>query len=266
VQPVAVIGSLCRDFVADAPPRPGGAVLYAARILRALGSRAVIVTKCAAEHRSDMLPRLVEAGLPVSWRPAATTTEFSFAYDGERRTMRVDAVGEPWAADAGLERLLAGIRWLHVGALLRSDFPPEVLGRLARGRVLSLDGQALVRPGRVGPLELDGEFDPQLLAHVTILKLSEDETRAVVGQIATDRIAELGVPEVVVTLGAQGALVFAGGRSERVAVDAVAGVDPTGAGDSFAAAYLAARSSGDAPVGAARRACSAVAALLQGRV
>jgi len=265
VQPLGVIGSLSRDFVDGAPPRPGGAVVYAARALRALGSRAVVVTKCAAEHRADLLPRLVEVGLPVSWRPAAATTAFSFSYDGERRTMRVDAVGDPWGADVAIDRLLAGVRWLHVGALLRSEFAPEVLERLARGRVLSLDGQALVRPARVGPLELDRDFDPQLLAHVTILKLSEEETRAAVGEIAAERIDELGVPEVVVTLGTQGSLVFARGRSQRIQVGAVAGADPTGAGDSFAAAYLAARSSGDAPVGAARRACSVVSALLRGR-
>jgi len=40
--------------------------------------------------------------------------------------------------------------------------------------------------------------------------------------------------------------------------------DPTGAGDAFATAYIVARGAGFAPVGAARRATSLVAALLGG--
>jgi len=42
--------------------------------------------------------------------------------------------------------------------------------------------------------------------------------------------------------------------------------DPTGSGDAFSAAYLSARAGGHAPVAAARRATSLVAALLTGRL
>jgi sugar/nucleoside kinase (ribokinase family) len=263
MQPLGVIGSVSRDLVDAAPARAGGAVLYAARAFRLLGCRAVVSTKCAGEDRDELLPALVALGLPVSWRPAGATTTFSFSYDGDVRTMRVEAVGEPWTA--GEHGGLAGVRWLHVGALLRSDFSPDALESLGRRRILSLDGQALVRPGRVGPLELDGDFDPKLLTHVRILKLSEDEARAAAGEVTLERIRELGVPEVVVTRGSHGCIVFAEGRAERLCVEPVVGADPTGAGDSFAAAYLAARRSGDRPVGAARRACALVSALLRGQ-
>jgi gamma-glutamyltranspeptidase/glutathione hydrolase len=51
--------------------------------------------------------------------------------------------------------------------------------------------------------------------------------------------ARLGVPEVVVTLGARGSLVYAGGRTEEVPARPVAeDVDPTGAGDAFAGGLL----------------------------
>jgi 2-dehydro-3-deoxygluconokinase len=72
------------------------------------------------------------------------------------------------------------------------------------------------------------------------------------------------VPEVVVTLGSRGSIVFADGLAEHVPARPVAG-DPTGAGDSFAAVYLAARAGGAPPVAAARRATSVVADLLAGR-
>ena len=52
------------------------------------------------------------------------------------------------------------------------------------------------------------------------------------------------MPEVLVTLGQRGAIVFADGVAELVRARRV-DADPTGAGDSFAATYLAARSRGN---------------------
>jgi sugar/nucleoside kinase (ribokinase family) len=262
---LAVIGSLSRDLVDGGDPRPGGAVFYAARALRALGSRATLVTKCAPEHRAELLPALSRLGVPVAWHPAHSTTTFSFSYDGEQRRMEVAAVGDAWtAAEAAAD--LHGARWIHIGALLRSDFPPKTLRALGRGHVLSLDGQALVRPSRVGPLTLDADYDPAVLRSVRILKLSEEEALVVLGELEEERVRALGVAEVVVTLGSRGVLVFTAEGVERLAVDVLRGIDPTGAGDSFGAAYLAGRSTGHAPRAAARRAAAVTAGLLSGRL
>jgi sugar/nucleoside kinase (ribokinase family) len=46
----------------------------------------------------------------------------------------------------------------------------------------------------------------------------------------------------------------------------VVDADPTGAGDGFAAAYLAARADGHRPVSAAHRAAALVSGLLSGRL
>jgi len=74
------------------------------------------------------------------------------------------------------------------------------------------------------------------------------------------------VAEVVVTLGSRGSLVLARGRLERVTARPLKGrVDPTGAGDAFAAAYLAGRAGGQSPVASARRATALVGGLLGGR-
>jgi len=66
---------------------------------------------------------------------------------------------------------------------------------------------------------------------------------------------------VLVTFGSRGSLVFANGKKERVAARPVVS-EAVGAGDAFASAYLASRSSGYAPVAAAQRAARLVEALL----
>ena len=173
--------------------------------------------------------------------------------------MVVEAVGEPWTPEEArgwVARALVGVEWVHIAPLARSDFPPETLAELSRGRRLSLDGQGLVRGSGPGPLRLDAEYDPALLRHVSILKLAEEEAHVLVE----------GLDEVIVTLGSRGAVVLADGLAELVPARRVQGdPDPTGSGDAFAAAYLAARAGGDSPPSAARRASALVAALLAGR-
>jgi sugar/nucleoside kinase (ribokinase family) len=114
-------------------------------------------------------------------------------------------------------------------------------------------------------LALGGDYDPEVLRSVSILKLSEDEADLLVDGYDDRALARLGVKEVVVTLGSRGCIVYADGVSELVRAHAVAARDPTGAGDAFATAYLAARSAGAAPTAAARRAAALVADMLSGR-
>jgi sugar/nucleoside kinase (ribokinase family) len=265
VRPLALVGSLSLDRVEGAPPRIGGAAYHGGRALRLLSHPGRIVSKCAQADRRLLLPQLVALGVPVTVWTGDVTHAFSIEYDGDSRSMRVDAVGDSWLPDE-LAGALAGTDGVHVAPLLRSDFSPEALAQIARGRRLSLDGQALTRPGRAGALELDADFDPALLEHVSILKLAEEEARVVVGEPDEAALEDLGVPEVVVTFGERGSLVYSKGRLERVEAYPISPVDPTGAGDAFAVTYLASRIDGVAPAAAARRATAVVAAVLSERL
>ncbi|WP_428031134.1 sugar kinase [Ancylobacter sp.] len=67
-----------------------------------------------------------------------------------------------------------------------------------------------------------------------------------------ERLATFGVQEIVVKNGAEGALVVSGGAAQLVPIpQPVDAIDTTAAGDSFNAAYLAARLAGEAPAAAA---------------
>jgi sugar/nucleoside kinase (ribokinase family) len=262
VPPLALVGNLSRDVVEGRPPRIGGGAFYAARALRTLGARASVLTRCGPDERPAYLRRVAALGLPARVLRGRTTASFAFRYEGDRRIMEVVATGDPWtAADVASVEPRA---WVHLAPLLRSDFPAETLAVLARGRRLLLDGQGLVRVPEPGPLRLDASFDAAVLEHVAILKLAEEEADVILGRVDASTVASLGVPEVVVTYGTSGSVVFVGGRADEVPAHAVAR-DPTGAGDAFAAVYLAARVGGHAPVAAARRATGLVAALLSGR-
>jgi sugar/nucleoside kinase (ribokinase family) len=169
---------------------------------------------------------------------------------------------EGWAAPA-----LRDAGWILVAGLVRSHFPPETLAVLARdGRRLLLDGQGLVRVARCGPLERDADVDRAVFEHLAVLKLSEGEARALVGSTESDALRSLGVPEVLLTLGSEGAVVVTGDVAAPIAPQPTSGsVDPTGAGDAFSFAYLDGRARGLDPVPAAERAAHVAAEVISDR-
>lgn len=263
VRRLAVVGLVSLDRVDGGPPRLGGAPFYAARALRFLGYPAVVATKVGAEEPALGLQAL---GVPVVYRPVDRTISFRIDYTGETRRLFLEESGEPFTRDdvrSWLAPALVGADWIHAGAVTRADFPVETLAALRRGRRLSLDGQGLVRPARRGEISLDAEYDPAVLRHVDLLKLGEEEVNALGLDLDERSLGSLGVPEVVVTLGSRGAVVYADGLAEHVPTRPLDGVDPTGAGDEFIAAYLCYRRHGHGAPSAARCANDAVRALLE---
>ena len=259
-----MIGHLSRDVVDGGPVRVGGGSWHAARALHVLRRGAIVCAKCAESDAERFRRQLAALDVPVTLATGGETTGFSMSYDAVgRRTMTVDAVGEPWSEDDLPARLLRRVEWLHVAPLLRGDVDAALLERLAHGRRLLLDGQGLVRRREPGPLSLDDDFDRGLLRHVTVLKLAEEEALVVAGGVDAGSLRALGVPEVLVTFGLLGSFVVTHDGAEHVQAHAVEG-DPTGAGDAYAVSYAAARADGHGPVSAARRATAVVSSLLSG--
>jgi sugar/nucleoside kinase (ribokinase family) len=192
------------------------------------------------------------------------TTGFSFHYEGDERVMAVDAVGDPWSPGEAVGAV-EGASHVHVGALLRTDFPPETLAALREsGAIVLIDAQGLVRRARVGPLSKDAAIG-DALRHVSILKLNEGEANALAGGTDVSALRALEVPEVVLTLGSRGSLVVTPTTDDFAPATPVTTTDPTGAGDAFAAAYLWFRSENVAPPEAAARSSRFVAELLSER-
>jgi len=266
VRPLAVLGNLSVDLIEGAA-RPGGGPFHAARALRLSGDPAVLVTKSATTDRDALLPPLQALGLPVRWQGGRSTATFAFDYVGDVRRMEVRALGDPWTPEdvtGWASAALAEVGWVHVAPLSRSDFPAETLAAVARGRRILLDAQGLVRSPATGPLVLDGDYDPAILEHIAVLKLAEEEAQVVLDDFSERSVRRLGVPEVLLTLGSRGSIVYANGSVVEVPARPV-DVQPTGAGDGFSAAYVAARARGHSPVTAARRATAVIGTVLERR-
>lgn len=249
---IALIGNLSRDLLPGEAPRVGGGPYHGARALQRLRVPARIYARAAEDDRGALLPAVVRLGTPTRFVPGSATATFAFSYEGDVRTMEVQALGDAWAPSDLPE--LPTTRWVHVAPLSRHEFPTETLAALARRHRVLLDGQGLVRVPEIGPLRLDADFDPDVLRHVWALKLAEEEAE-VVGDPAS-----LGVREVLVTHGSRGSTVYYGGHSEFVPAHPLRH-DPTGAGDAYSISYIVGRNAGFGPVGAARRATAVVASM-----
>jgi sugar/nucleoside kinase (ribokinase family) len=102
-----------------------------------------------------------------------------------------------------------------------------------------------------------------VLRNVEVLKLNDEEAETLIGSAEPERLRDLRVPEVILTLGSQGAWVVTPELVEHVAAVPVEGdVDPTGAGDTYSVTYIVERVAGAEPVEAARAAAAAVSAHL----
>ena len=157
----------------------------------------------------------------------------------------------------GVLAAVDGCDWVILGGQTAGDFPPETIAGLAEaGHRVCIDGQGLCRGDAPGPVQLR-PFPPDAIRGVSILKLNRAEAEAAAGGLDAESLRDLGAPEVVVTLGRDGAAgVTAGGEWHSASSRTGIYADPTGAGDTWTAAYVAGRAGGESPEAAARAAAS----------
>jgi sugar/nucleoside kinase (ribokinase family) len=236
---------------------PGGSAYYAAHAYRALGAAARAFTAAGPDFPAGAALR----GIEVIAAPARQTTRFVNVYlPGGRREQRVEAVAPPLDPSA-LPPAWREADVLHLAPVL-GELRPRDLVPLVRARVVGLGVQGLVRAaGADGRVEQPRwEFEPDEVAGVDAALLGEDDLRGQ-GDLL-DRLAA-AVPVVVLTRGAHGCEVIVQGRTHRVGVHPVREVDPTGAGDVFAAGFLLGLARGMAPPEAARLGAAAASVIVE---
>jgi ribokinase len=263
---VVVLGDVMVDVVArlegaiavgsDSPARvelrPGGQGANTAVWLAGVGARVALVGRVGDDAPGrDAVARLradgVDCRLVADEERPTGTCVVVVTPDGER-TMFPDAGANEALAVGDLpQELLRAGDHLHVAgyALLREGSWAAALSaiELARraGMTVSVDPSSAA---------LLSERFLQLVKGVGLLLPNSAEAFALSGEEDPERAAlalARHVPEVVVTLGAEGALWTCGGEVVRAPAPAFTAGDTTGAGDAFAAGFLAARLDGADP-------------------
>jgi 1D-myo-inositol 3-kinase len=224
------IGHVTRDLLPDRGSTVGGTVTYACLTARALGLSVGVVTSAPTDL--DVASAL--RGIHLHVVPASQATTFENIYIGSARRQRVHGIAStlhPVHLPSGWQTaplvLLApvarelGTDWLGV-------FRCALIGVTPQGWMRQWDssGQVMARPW---------EEAPEILPAVDVLCFSEDDVgrdeQLIHKYAGAARIA-------VVTRGRRGATVFHDGTSRDFPAFRARELDPTGAGDVFAAAFL----------------------------
>lgn len=260
---VITIGDLCTDLVVDlgettirfgqaeqwvsdyALDMGGSCALFACQAAK-LGLRTALLGRVGDDAFGRLvLQRLQQAGVDtqhVAVDPVLKTgLGLHLSRRGDRAMLTVQgALNAVYPADV-TDAWLASTRHLHYGSpFLQTNLAPALGDILRRAQGLGLS------------VSLDPNWDPSerwdgglldVLAHVDLLLLNEQEACALARQAAVDdalRALCARVPLVAIKRGAAGALVGMGESVWRVPVEPMAHiVDAVGAGDAFDAGFLA---------------------------
>jgi len=237
------IGHITRDIHPEGKFSHGGTVTFAALTAYRLGLVAAITTCADAELLADLPVRLPEIGLAV--RTSSATTAFVNTYHEGFRTQYLRARADHLQLEDVPET------WRKASVVLFGPLDQELSPSLVRlfprhpGSIFAATPQGWLRrwdeDGRVWPTPWTAA--EEILPLLDVLILSHDDLLPFANDNRTDADAMLShwsvqVPLLVATDGRYGATLFQHGIAERFPAYPAHEVDPTGAGDVFAAAFL----------------------------
>ena len=237
---------------------PGGCAYYAARTWQELGARSRLVTAVGEDFAcQDAL-----AGLDSRIERRGRTTVFTNLYpESGPRVQFVEALAPPVSPDQVPDE------WrepdvLFLGPVLNevdiSRWKQAVNARLVaigvQGYIRSADENKVIpRLWSPGPEELEG---------VDVACLSDED---LIGQ--GDLLQRLcaSIPTVALTHERKGCDIIRAGGKTWVGIHPARQVDPTGAGDTFAAGFLFGLSQGKSPEEAARLGAACASIIIEGK-
>lgn len=208
----------------------GGTCSYAGLTAHRLGQRTAAVTSCGP----DMPSLQLLAGIRIENVPGQSSTLFENRYEGGRRRQR-------WLATAAmLTYVHIPLPWRHAPivhlAPIAQEMSPSLCRRFTRSLVC-VTVQGWLR-GRDAEANVVCRLHPELAARIPdadVLVFSRDD----LCDHRPDLLPLLTSAGLAVeTLGSEGCTVYHKGRVTHVPVKPEVEVDPTGAGDVFAAAFF----------------------------
>lgn len=251
-----VIGHLTRDEHPEGDTL-GGAATFASIAARNLGYRTAILTSAADDFPTPELLHDIE----IVRLPSPTTTTFRNIYDGLHRQQYVRDIALPLCVahlPAAWRQAKIALLGPLVGeledALARAFSDETLVGVVPQGWMRAWDQTGRVR-------HVPWRNAERVLPYVRVLVLSEEDLGDHKEQL--EQFVAL-TPIVALTRGAQGARIYLNGE---LCVESPAFptriVDPTGAGDTFTAAFLIRLYETGDPIQAARFANAAASLAIE---
>jgi hypothetical protein len=243
------VGHVTDDLWADGRVTAGGTVMYASRCARTLVDRVAVLTAATASfHAADVFP-----DIEVHRLETAQTTQFWNVYDGSHRT-QFTRVGSVRLHGADLAPALRRSRIVHLAPVC-DEVDVDVLDVLDADTFVGITPQGWLRrwaeDGRVTQSPANWTTAGRMLARANAAVMSIEDIN---GDWATAHKWAAISRLLVVTQSERGCTLFLNGEMVHVDAPEVQQVDPTGAGDVFAATFFVALQRGERPARAAEMA------------
>lgn len=265
---ILCIGHVTHDHIVT-PATPdgvdcaGGTAYYVAWAMSRLPKTIDFgVITAVGQDLKHEIERLKQAGIDITDLGSPTSVFFENKY-GENmnnRRQRVLSKAAPFTIDQLKD---ADAKMFHLGTLLVDDFSPEVVEYLASKGRICVDVQGYLREVREQKVyAVDWKDKLRVLRSTDVLKVNEHEIDVLTdGEKDLRRAARMinkwGVREVLITLGSYGSVIYTDDKFYEIpGFPPRKTVDATGCGDTYAAGYLYARSSGANPDEAGRLAAA----------
>jgi len=226
----------------------GGSVTYVSFVTKRLEGAVSVISKVGGDFPEAYMWLLREEGIDVSGvvklkREGTTRFDLEYSKDLSNRKLKLQSKAGPINVSNLPKSLQA--KAVHI-APIAGEVSYEVVKKLKGcAEVVSLDPQGLLRrfDKKTGKVTSKSSVDKRLFSLINVYKSSLEEITALTGEsdinTAINAIHDFGVKTVIVTLGAQGAVLSVEKTvynippcSSRVLVD------PTGAGDAFIGGFL----------------------------
>jgi len=250
-----VIGHVSKDLLPSGDFCIGGTATYAALAAERLGLCVGILT--SAEESFPFIPD--GRDIAVQLQPAPATTTFENIYSDGTRRQYIRAIARP-LTPAHLPPSWNQAKIIHLGPIAQEVdislvelFPRAFLGVTPQGWLRRWDASGLVHPA-------DWPEAEHVLARADAVVLSSEDLTGRAQLSIFIRYAKL----LVLTIAEKGAIVYQNGQERHVPAYHVPVVDPTGAGDVFAAAYFVRYRETEDAIEAARFANSAASFVVEG--
>lgn len=227
-----LIGHIAADLVLGGRIL-GGTVSYAARTAHAFGLRVGVLTSAAPDE--PLLDELRQYAQVIAV-PAAQTTTFENIYTPEGRKQYLRAMAAP------IQLSHVPLEWLdtpliHI-APITDDLTYHMIPAFSgKGRILITPQGWMRRRAEDDRVHFKRWFDPDILKHVDVVVFSEED---IIAAPDLEPAFAQAVDCCIVTRSDQGGTYYLKSQNHRYQAVEAKTVDPTGAGDIFAASFLAA--------------------------